>query len=406
MCMAYSTTKHWQVARFILIFTILASACQNQESSQTEKSDNTVKLKAQTNIKQQEFGNMPDGTTAMLYTLRNGQGMEVKITNYGGTITHWTAPDKEGKYEDVVLGFDSLSAYLTSSPYLGCIIGRYGNRIAKGKFTLEGQTYTLAVNNGENHLHGGIKGFDKVLWEATPLDGEEPALKLTYLSKDGEEGYPGNLQVEVTYRLQKDNALRIDYQATTDKTTVVNLTNHTYFNLLGHTEGDILGHELMLNASTFLPVDRTMIPTGELRAVKGTVFDFTQSTPIGAGINDTKDEQIRFGMGYDHSWVLNPPTEKEELNLVGKVLEPKSGRVLEVFTTEPAVQFYTGNFLNGNIIGKRGVAYKQRYGFCLETQHYPDSPNQKNFPSTVLKPNETYQTSTLYRFSVNSSTAK
>ncbi len=403
MRMTHFTKKYWQSTCYVLIFSILASAC---ESSQTKNSENTVKLTQQTNITQQEFGNMPDGKIAMLYTLRNAQGMEVKITNYGGTITHWTAPDKEGKYEDVVLGFDSLSDYLTSSPYLGCIIGRYGNRIAKGKFTLEGQTYTLAVNNGENHLHGGIKGFDKVLWEATPLDGEEPALKLTYLSKDGEEGYPGNLQVEVTYRLQKDNALRIDYQATTDKTTVVNLTNHTYFNLLGYAEGDILGHELMLNASTFLPVDKTMIPTGELRAVQGTVFDFTKSTPIGARINDTKDEQIRFGMGYDHSWVLNPPTEKEGLNLVGKVLEPKSGRVLEVFTTEPAVQFYTGNFLNGSIAGKRGVTYKQRYGFCLETQHYPDSPNQKNFPSTVLKPNETYQTSTLYRFSVNSSTAK
>ncbi len=402
MRMAHFTKKYWHGACYALIFSILVIAC---ESSQTENSDNTVKLTAQTNIEQQEFGNMPDGKIAMLYTLRNAQGMEVKITNYGGTITHWTAPDKEGKYEDVVLGFDSLSAYLTSSPYFGCIIGRYGNRIAKGKFTLEGQTYTLAVNNGENHLHGGIKGFDKVLWEATPLDGEEPALKLTYLSKDGEEGYPGNLQVEVTYRLQKDNALRIDYQATTDKTTVVNLTNHTYFNLLGHTEGNILEHELMLNASTFLPVDKTMIPTGEIRAVKGTVFDFTQSTPIGARINDTKDEQIRFGMGYDHSWILNPPTEKERLNLVGKVLEPKSSRVLEVFTTEPAVQFYTGNFLN-SITGKRGVTYKQRYGFCLETQHYPDSPNQKNFPSTVLRPNETYQTSTLYRFSVNSPTAK
>jgi aldose 1-epimerase len=404
--MANFIKKHLNLAGYALIFSIVTSACQNQEQTQTENSDNTVKLTEQTNITQQEFGKMPDGTVAMLYTLRNAEGMEVKITNYGGTITHWTAPDKNGKYEDIVLGHDSLSGYLTASPYFGCIIGRYGNRIAKGKFTLEGQTYTLAVNNGENHLHGGLKGFDKVLWEATPMDGEEPALKLTYLSKDGEEGYPGNLQVEVTYHLQKDNALRIDYQATTDKTTVVNLTNHTYFNLLGHTEGDILGHELMLNASSFLPVDKTMIPTGEVRPVKGTVFDFTQSTPIGAGINDTKDEQIKFGIGYDHSWVLNPPTEKSGLNLVGKVLEPNSGRVLEIFTTEPAVQFYTGNFLNGSITGKRGVVYKQRYGFCLETQHYPDSPNQKNFPSTVLKPNETYQTSTLHRFSVNSSLAK
>ena len=400
--MIYLVKKQLFFPCFLLIYSLLMSSCQyqSQKEKQIENTDTTVLKTESINITQKEFGKKADGKVATLFTLRNAQGMEVKITNYGGIITHWTAPDKNGKYEDIVLGYDSLEGYLKSTPYFGSIIGRYGNRIAKGKFTLEGQTYTLATNNDANHLHGGVQGFDKVLWDATPIDGEEPALKLTYLSKDGEEGYPGNLQVEVTYRLLKDNALRIDYQATTDKTTVINLTNHSYFNMLGDARGDILGHELMLNASTFLPVDKTLIPTGELRPVKGTLFDFTQSTPIGARINDAKDEQIKFGIGYDHSWVLNLPINKDSLNLVGTVLEPNSGRFLEVLTSEPAVQFYTGNFLDGSITGKKGVVYKQRYGFCLETQHYPDSPNQKNFPTTVLKPDETYKTSTIYRFSV------
>jgi aldose 1-epimerase len=379
--MRYFSNQIIYYLAYLLIINLLAMACQTKQHS----------------IEQQTFGKLPSGEIAQLYTLRNQQGMEVKITNYGGIITHWTAPDQNGKYEDVVLGYDSLEGYLQSSPYFGAIIGRYGNRIAQGKFSLEGKNYTLATNNFGNHLHGGEKGFDKVIWQAKPIEGAEPALKLTYLSKDGEEGYPGNLQIEVIYTLKNDNSLRIDYQAVTDKTTIINLTNHTYFNLLGEIKADILNHELSLQADKFLPVDSTLIPTGELKTVKGTVFDFTKRTKIGKGINDPKDEQIKRGGGYDHCWVLNP--SKDALRLAGQVLEPVSGRILEVFTTEPAIQFYTGNFLDGTITGKKGSVYKHRYGFCLETQHYPDSPNQKAFPTTVLKPQEIYKSTTMYKFS-------
>ncbi|MFN4254359.1 MAG: aldose epimerase family protein [Saprospiraceae bacterium] len=344
------------------------------------------------------FGTLPDGRAVDLFTLRNAQGMEVKISTLGGTIVSWTAPDKTGKYEDITLGCDSLAGYLKGTPFFGAIIGRYGNRIAKGKFTLDGTAYTLATNNIGNALHGGIKGFDKVLWAATPVPGDEPALKLTYLSKDGEEGYPGNLAVEVVYTLQKDNALRMDYTALTDKPTVVNITNHAYFNLAGAGRGDILGHELQLNADRFLPVDSTLIPTGELRPVAGTVFDFTKSTKIGARIDDKSDEQIKFGLGYDHCWVLADGSDK--LKTAAILSEPSSGRVMEVLTTEPAVQFYAGNFLDGTVIGKGGKPYQHRTGLCLETQHYPDSPNQPAFPSTVLRPGETYRTTTVYKFSV------
>ena len=345
-------------------------------------------------IEKMPFGKLPDGTTADLYTLRNAQGMTVRITNFGGIITSWTAPDKNGKYEDIVLGCDSLAGYLRGTPYFGALIGRYGNRIAKGKFSLDSTVYTLATNNAPNHLHGGIKGFDKVLWTATPSDGDEPSLKLTYLAKDGEEGYPGNLSAEVVYTLQKDNSLRIQYSATTDKPTVVNLTNHAYFNLAG--SGNILSHELMLNTPMFLPVDSTLIPTGELRPVKGTVFDFTQPTKIGARIDDTSDVQIKYGLGYDHCWI----TAKSASNtpeLMASLYEPASGRYMEVLTTEPAVQFYTGNFLDGTVIGKDGKPYQHRSGLCLETQHYPDSPNKPAFPSTVLRPGETYKSTTIYR---------
>lgn len=330
-----------------------------------------------------------------MFTLRNAQGMTVKITNFGGTIASWTAPDKAGKYDDIVLGCDSLAGYLRGTPYFGAIIGRYGNRIAKGKFSLDGVPYSLATNNIGNHLHGGIKGFDKVLWSATPVAGDEPALKLIYLSKDGEEGYPGNLSVEVVYTLLNDNALRIDYTATTDKKTIVNLTNHAYFNLVG--KGDILGHELVLNAATYLPVDNTLIPTAEQRPVAGTVFDFTKSTKIGARIDDKSDEQIKFGLGYDHCWVLSDGSKNMKSAAI--LSEPTSGRVMEVLTTEPAIQFYSGNFLDGTVIGKGGVAYQYRTGLCLETEHFPDSPNRLEFPTTVLNPGETYRTSTVYRFS-------
>ncbi len=351
------------------------------------------------NMEKSVFGTLPDGRTVDLYTLRNANGMTVQITNFGGAITSWTAPDKAGKYEDIVLGCDSLSGYLRGTPFFGALIGRYGNRIAKGKFTLDSTTYTLATNNDPNHLHGGIKGFDKVLWTATATDGETPMLKLTYLSTDGEEGYPGNLSVEVIYTLLKENALSIHYAATTDKPTVVNLTNHAYFNLANGGKSDILQHELMLNATSFLPVDSTLIPTGELRPVKETVFDFTQATKIGARIDDKNDVQIKYGLGYDHCWVLNK-NQSKTAELVATLYEPTSGRLMEVLTTEPAIQFYSGNFLDGKVIGKGNVPYQLRSGLCLETQHYPDSPNQPAFPSTVLRPGEKYQTTTVYRFLV------
>ncbi len=383
--------KYWLVAGFWAGMTLLV-ACESKKAESTQEGSDSLK------IEQVAFGKVSDSTQATLYTLKNANGMEVKISDFGGTIVSWTAPNKEGKYEDITLGCDSLAGYQKGVPYFGALIGRYGNRIAKGQFTLEGKTYTLAKNNGANALHGGIKGFDKVLWTATPIAGEEPALQLTYTAKDGEEGYPGNLSVEVIYTLTKDNSLKIDYKATTDKATVVNLTNHAYFNLKGGLNNDILDHEVTLNADKFLPVDNTLIPTGELRPVTGTPFDFTKPFKIGARINDTKDEQIKFGLGYDHCWVLSDSSSN--LKLAATVTEPTSGRVLEVFTTEPAIQFYTGNFLDGTITGKGGVVYKHRFGLCLETQHYPDSPNQAKFPTTVLKPGQTYQTSTVYKFSV------
>ncbi|MVM41540.1 galactose-1-epimerase [Spirosoma sp. HMF3257] len=348
-------------------------------------------------IEKTVYGQLPDGQTADLYTLHNAAGMTASITNYGGIIVSLTTPDRNGKFEDVTLGMDSLAGYVKGTPYFGALIGRYGNRIAKGKFTLDGKTYTLVTNNFGNHLHGGTKGFDKVLWTATPVEGDEPALKLTYTSKDGEEGYPGNLSVQVTYTLQKDNALKIDYQATTDKPTVVNLTNHTYFNLAGGAKRDILDHVVTLYADKFIPIDQTLIPTGKLQPVAGTPFDFTKPTVVGTRINDSTDTQIKYGGGYDHGWVLNGTGDS--LKLAATVYEPTSGRVMEVRTDQPAVQFYTGNFLDGSVTGREGFPYKKRYALCLETEHYPDSPNQPNFPTTVLKPGETYKTTTVYQFS-------
>jgi len=295
-----------------------------------------------------------------------------------------------------VLGYDRLEDYIKDSPYFGCLIGRYGNRIARGKFTLNGRTYTLATNNGPNHLHGGIKGFDKVVWEpkvlATP-DG--PALELRYLSKDGEEGYPGNLSVVAVYTLTPDNALKLEYTATTDKDTVVNLTQHSYFNLAG--KGDILGHIVMINADRYTPVDSTLIPTGELPLVEGTPFDFRKPTAIGARINQD-NQQLKFGNGYDHNWVISKPMG--QFGLQARVTEPTTGRVLEVLSTEPGLQFYSGNFLDGTLTGKGGWVYQFRNGFCMEPQHYPDSPNQPNFPSVVLKPGQVYKHTMMYRFSV------
>ncbi len=357
-----------------------------------------IQANGQARITKANFGKTADGQNVDIYTLTNKRGTEVKITNYGGIITSLKTKDRNGKLDDIVLGFDNLDAYLKGHPYFGALIGRYGNRIAKGRFTLNGQEYKLAVNNGENHLHGGIKGFDKVVWTAQPVKIRDGALlKLTYVSKDGEEGYPGNLRVIVVYRLTNTNELKISYSATTDKDTVINLTSHSYFNLAGQGNGDILNHSLFINAFRFTPTDAGSIPTGELKSVTGTPFDFTSSsvTRIGARINDD-DEQLKFGNGYDHNFVLNGPMGK--LRQVAVVVEPNSGRLMEIWTTEPGMQFYTGNFLDGTLTGKGGKAYQRRSGFCLETQHFPDSPNRQSFPTTVLRKGELYHSLTVHKF--------
>jgi len=342
------------------------------------------------------FGQAPDGTPVQLFTLRNSRGSEAKICTYGGIVTSLKVADKHGRFSDVVLGYDHLDGYLQQSPHFGCLVGRYGNRIAQGKFTLNGREYTLAQNNGANSLHGGVKGFDKVVWAAkVVVNTTGLGLELTYTSPDGEEGFPGNLKVTATYRLTEENALRLDYTATTDADTVCNLTHHSYFNLAGR--GDVLGHVVTIYADKFTPVDVNLIPTGELRPVKGTPLDFTQPARIGARINQD-DEQLKFGNGYDHNWVVNQ-SSPGQLAHAATVTEPTSGRVLEVWSTEPGVQFYTGNFLDGTITGKGGWTYQARNGFCFEPQHYPDSPNQPNFPTTVLKPGQTYQNTILYQFS-------
>jgi aldose 1-epimerase len=347
-------------------------------------------------VTKQSFGTA-DGQNVDLYTLTNAHGLEAKITNYGGIVVSLRVPDRRGAFDDVVLGFDNLAAYLKSTPYFGALIGRYGNRIGKGRFTLNSVEYKLAINNGENSLHGGVKGFDKVVWNARSrktMNG--PALELTYLSRDGEEGYPGNLSVKVIYTLTNHDELRIDYFATTDKDTVINLTHHSYFNLAGQGNGDILNHRLTIAANHFTPVDAGLIPTGEFRDVKGTPFDFMHATTIGARINQD-DEQLKLGNGYDHNFVLNGKTG--QLQQVATVVENTTGRMMEVWTTEPGMQFYTGNFLDGTL-RKRGKVYQRRFGFCLETQHYPDSPNKPNFPSTVLRKGQRYRSTTSYRFMV------
>jgi len=343
------------------------------------------------------FGTTADGKTAELYTLKNKNGMQVSITNFGATVVSIMVPDKAGKMADVALGYDDLAGYELNKNYLGVLVGRYGNRIAHGKFSIDATEYTLAKNNGDNSLHGGIKGFNKAMWEAKDVSkGGEAAVEMKYVSKDGEEGYPGNLSVTVVYTLTNKNELEIDYSATTDKKTVVNLTNHTYFNLAGQGNGDILKHELMINADTFTPVDSGLIPTGELKKVEGTPFDFRKATAIGARI-DANDEQIKLGGGYDHNFVLNRKAATG-LSLAARVDDPASGRTMEVWTTEPGVQFYTGNFLDGSFKGKGGGAYQKRTAFCLETQHFPDSPNHPSFPTTLLKPGGKYHTTTVYKF--------
>jgi aldose 1-epimerase len=348
-------------------------------------------------IKKEVFGKTPDGKTVDIYTLTNSHGMEVRAMTYGGIIVSMKVPDKAGKVADVVLGFDDFDGYLNNKPYMGAIVGRYGNRIGNAEFTLDGVKYTLAKNNGPNSLHGGLKGFDKVLWHGEQSnDRTGSTVTFTYTSKDGEEGFPGTLKATVKYTLSDDNQLMIDYEATSDKATPVNLTNHSYFNLSGEGNGDILKHEVRLNADRFTAVDDNLIPTGELRPVKGTPLDFTKSTPIGARINDSY-QQLTIAKGYDHNFVIN--RKGDGLELSARVKDPSSGRALEVFTTEPGVQFYSGNFLDGSITGKHGHVYQQRYGFCLETQHYPDSPNHAAFPSTILRPGQTYHTQTVFKFS-------
>jgi len=348
-------------------------------------------------VKKESFGTLPDGTPVDLFTMTNAQGMEIRATNYGGIVVSLRVPDKKGNLDDIALGFDDLRGYLANTPYFGAIIGRYGNRIANGKFTLDGKEYSLARNNGPNSIHGGLKGFNKVLWQAEPF--QSPAgvgIILTYTSKDGEEGYPGNLKTKVTYTLTDKNEWIIDYEAVADNATPLNLTEHTYFNLAGEGKGNILGHILQLKANHFTPVDQNLIPVGELRAVKNTPLDFTEPTAIGARI-DADYEQLHLGRGYDHNFAIDQ--KGSDPVLAARVKEPTSGRVLEVYTTEPGLQFYTGNFLDGTITGKQGHVYKRRYGFCLETQHFPDSPNHPDFPTTILRPGRTYHSRTIYKMS-------
>lgn len=368
----------------ILIVGVLAS-CGRKESSET-----TQEVKSGIAV----FGQLADGKTVNIYTIGNSAGAEMKVINFGGIITSLKVPSRNGTLTDVVLGYDSLSPYLFGNPYFGALIGRFGNRIGGGKFSLGGTTYQLAQNDNGNHLHGGIKGFDKVYWEIEQLDSSR--LQLTYKSPDGEEGYPGNLDVRVIYSLSEDNTFQIEYFAKTDKPTVVNLTQHTYFNLGGHDSGDILNHQLQLDAPSFLPVDKGLIPTGEVKSVENTPFDFRTANTIGARINDNH-EQLVFGKGYDHCWVFGP-NNGNTLRSVGALQSHTTGIRMEVLTTEPAIQFYSGNFLNGKNIGKNGHAYQYRYGICLETQHYPDSPNKPEFPSVVLNPDSVYHSVTAYKF--------
>ncbi|SNY98566.1 aldose epimerase family protein [Halomonas sp. hl-4] len=382
------------------IALLMVSTAQAQSETKT-----TAGSDAENGTEKSVFGQLPDGRQVDVYRLSNANGIELQVTNYGGIILSLKTPDVDGEFDDIALGFDSLEAYLSdeyrqANPYFGAIIGRYGNRIAGGQFSLDGDTYSLATNDGNNHLHGGDQGFDKVLWQAEPFESDAgTGLVLRYTSEDGEEGYPGKLETEVTYTLTDDDELMVDYRAVTDKATPINLTQHSYFNLKGEGSDSILDHQLMINAPEFTPVNDSLIPTGELRAVEGTPFDFTQATAIGERI-DQDNEQLEFGGGYDHNFVLaRDNAASDELVLAAKVWEPQSGRMVEIETTEPGIQFYSGNFLNGSLTGKQGEAYEHRSGFALETQHFPDSPNQEAFPSTTLAPGDTYRSRTVYRFS-------
>jgi aldose 1-epimerase len=370
-----------QVLAFFAALSLLAACNSN-------KTEDASAVKA--GISEKSFGTI-DNEAITQYTITNANGMQVSIINYGGTVTNLITPDKDKKMGDVVLGFDSLSGYLQKgNPYFGCLVGRYGNRIAKGKFTIDGQTYQLPLNNNGNTLHGGLKGLDKVVWQASKPAGDS-SLLLTYTSKDGDQGFPGNLKVEVVYTLTADNSLEIAYSATTDKATPVNLTNHCYFNLSAGREGTILNHEVMMNADKYTAVDTLLIPTGQLPDVKGTPMDFTTAKTIGKEIASVKG-------GYDHNWVLNK--KGTDLEKIATAYDAGSGRIMEVFTTEPGLQFYTGNFLDSTLHGKNNSVYAQHAAFCMETQHFPDGPNQPSFPNTILKPGETYKSVTRYKFSV------
>jgi aldose 1-epimerase len=394
-------TSHLSLLAAGLSGALLLASCESKPAAQatetTGAATDSTAMAATANVPTfAPFGKTVDGAEVQIFTLKNAHGLKATVSNYGGTLTSLLVPDKDGKMGDVILGFDDVSGYQSaafrkSNPYFGALIGRYGNRIAKGKFIIDGKTYQVGINNGVNTLHGGKIGFDQKVWQAEPgTSADGPTLKLTYLSKDGEEGYPGNLQVTVTYTLTNDDALQIDYSATTDKTTPVNLTNHAYFNLSHGVQKDILKHEVTLPADHYTVVDAGLIPTGELKAVKGTPFDFTTPHAIGERIAQVPG-------GYDHNWVLNTTTSQHS---AASVYDPASGRTMEVTTDQPGVQFYTGNFLDGSLKGKGDTTYGQYAGFCLETQHFPDSPNQSAFPSTVLKPGETYHSVTSYRFGV------
>jgi len=352
----------------------------------------------QLKIEKKKFGTTEDNVTVYQFVLSNKNGMEISVINYGGIITSLKAKDRNGKYQDIVLGFNSLPPYEDENPYFGALIGRYGNRIANGTFKLDGQPYKLDINNPPNHLHGGLKGFHKVVWNPKEIiNDSNVSLELTYLSKHMEEGYPGNLDVKVTYTLNNKDELSVLYEAETDRKTIINLTQHSYFNLSGDFSEDVLDHQIKINADAFLPVDETLIPTGEIRSVLGSPFDFRKSKLIGQDI-DVNNKQIEFGKGYDHCWVIN--NQSNGLRSVATAYHSESGRVLDVYSDLPGLQFYSGNFLDGTLKSKGGGYYELRSGFCLETQYYPDSPNQENFPSVVLKPGDIYKTNTIFKFSV------
>ncbi len=386
--MANNMNNKFPLILIIVCFIIMTGCKEKSESTQVSASQRSEIIKT-------DFGQLSDGTMSSLYTLTNKNGVKVSITDYGGIIVSVLVPDKSGVMADVVLGYDSVALYEKNNPYFGAIIGRYGNRIAKGKFSIDGKSYQLATNDNTNHLHGGVKGYDKVMWNVQAVEGEEPALVMTYLSKDMEEGYPGNLENKVIYTLTNENAIKIDFQATTDKPTIVNMCNHSYFNLNGG-QSDILNHSLQIFADKYCAVDETLIPLVGLAEVANTPFDFRAFKNIGTDINK-EDTQLKNGLGYDHNWVLNQKTSSE-MTLAAILQDSVSGRTLTVETTEPGIQFYSGNFLDGTIVGKYGVKYNKRSGLCLETQHFPDSPNRSDFPSTLLKPGEKYASTTTYTF--------